>query len=47
MQMAAWLREGKLKYRESVMDGFENLPRAFIAMLQGANTGKMVVRAAD
>ena len=44
-QMAAWLREGKLKYRESVREGFENLPRAFIEMLQGANTGKMVVRA--
>src|SRR5439155_16687276 len=44
-QMAAWLKEGKLKYREHIMDGFENIPRAFIAMLQGQNIGKMLVRA--
>jgi len=44
-QMAAWVREGKLKYREQIVEGFENLPRAFIAMLQGANTGKMLVSA--
>lgn len=44
-QMAAWLAEGKLKYREEVMEGFETLPRAFIEMLNGRNTGKMVVKA--
>jgi hypothetical protein len=43
--MAAWLKEGKLKYREDVMEGFENIPGAFIAMLQGRNIGKMLVRA--
>ena len=43
-QMAQWLKEGKLKYREHVVDGFENAPKAFIAMLQGVNTGKMIVR---
>ena len=45
-QMAQWLMEGKLKYREEVMEGFENIPKAFIAMLEGKNTGKMVVKAA-
>src|SRR5262249_26312220 len=45
LQMAAWIREGKLKYREQIIEGFENIPRAFIAMLQGENTGKMLVRA--
>jgi hypothetical protein len=44
-QMAAWLREGRLRYRETVVEGFDNLPRAFIAMLEGANTGKMLVKA--
>ena len=45
MQMGTWLKEGKLKYREQVVDGFENIPHAFIAMLQGQNIGKMLVRA--
>jgi len=41
--MAQWLREGKLKYRETVIEGFENMPRALIGVLSGDNTGKMVV----
>lgn len=45
MQMAQWIKEGRLKYREDVMGGFENIPKAFIAMLNGKNTGKMLVRA--
>lgn len=43
-EMAGWLREGKLKYQENVVEGFENMPRAFIGMLQGENTGKQLVR---
>ena len=43
-QMAQWLSEGKLKYSEEIVEGFENTPKAFIAMLQGANTGKMLVK---
>ncbi len=42
-QMAQWLREGKLKYREQVVAGFENAPRALIGVLSGDNTGKMLV----
>lgn len=42
--IAGWLREGKLKYRETLVDGFENTPAAFIAMLGGANIGKQLVR---
>jgi NADPH-dependent curcumin reductase CurA len=45
-QMAAWLKAGKLKYREQFVDGIENAPRAFIGMLQGENTGKQLVRVA-
>lgn len=43
-QMKQWTEEGKLKYRETVTDGFENMPQAFIDMLQGKNTGKAIVK---
>jgi NADPH-dependent curcumin reductase CurA len=43
-QMAQWLREGKLKYREQIAAGFENAPRALIGVLSGDNTGKMLVK---
>jgi NADPH-dependent curcumin reductase CurA len=46
-QMAQWLKEGKLKYREEIVAGFENAPRALIGVLQGDNTGKMLVKLAD
>ena len=36
--------EGKLKYEETIEDGLENAPRAFIGMLQGRNIGKQLVR---
>jgi len=42
-QVAQWIREGKLKYRETIVEGFENMPRALIGVLQGENTGKMLV----
>jgi NADPH-dependent curcumin reductase CurA len=45
--MAQWLREGKLKYRETIVEGIENAPKAFIGLFQGANTGKMLVKVAD
>jgi NADPH-dependent curcumin reductase CurA len=43
-QMARWIQEGKLRYREDIVMGFENTPRAFIDMLEGKNTGKMLVK---
>src|SRR5579872_4004975 len=39
-KMGAWLKAGKIKYREQFADGSENTPRAFIGMLRGENTGK-------
>ena len=45
VQMAQWVQQGKVKYREDVMNGFENMPKAFIALLNGKNTGKMLVKA--
>jgi len=43
-QMAPWVRDGKVRYRETVVDGIENAPNAFIGLLQGENVGKMLVR---
>lgn len=43
-EMAGWLKAGKLHYREDIVDGFENLPAAFIGLLQGENTGKRLVK---
>ena len=42
-QMAQWIKEGRIKYRETIVEGFENMPRALIGVLQGDNTGKMIV----
>ena len=42
--VSGWLREGKLVYAETVVDGLEHAPEAFIDLLRGANTGKMLVR---
>lgn len=43
-QAPAWLKEGKLQYDETVREGLDDAPRAFMDMLDGANTGKMIVR---
>ena len=43
-RLARWLAEGKLRYREHVIEGIENAPRAFIGMLRGENRGKTLVR---
>jgi NADPH-dependent curcumin reductase len=40
------VRSGKIKYRESVTDGLENAPRAFIGLLKGENFGKQLVKVA-
>ncbi|XP_014203990.1 prostaglandin reductase 1-like [Copidosoma floridanum] len=40
----AWIREGKLKYRETVTEGFENMFDAFVGVLKGKNIGKAIVK---
>jgi NADPH-dependent curcumin reductase CurA len=42
--IGGWLREGKITYRETIVDGFENAPAAFISMMQGGNIGKQLIR---
>ena len=44
LKLATWLKEGKLTYKETVVEGFENTPQAFIDLFDGKNTGKMIVK---
>jgi NADPH-dependent curcumin reductase CurA len=46
-QMGQWFAEGKLKYVESIVEGFENTPSAFIGLFSGENLGKQIVKVAD
>jgi NADPH-dependent curcumin reductase CurA len=41
--MTRWLAEGKIRFSETVVEGLENAPEAFLGLLRGQNTGKMVV----
>lgn len=43
-EMSAWVAEGKVKYREHLVEGLETAPQAFVDLLEGRNFGKMVVR---
>ncbi len=43
-QMSTWLKVGKIKFREDIVDGLENAPQAFIGLLEGGNFGKLIVR---
>ena len=46
-EMADWIRDGQVKYKEDLWPGLENAPRAFRAMLEGANFGKTLVGVGD
>ena len=47
-QMAEWLQQGRLKYRETIEEGgIESAPAAFISMLKGGNIGKQLVKIAE
>jgi NADPH-dependent curcumin reductase CurA len=41
---STWVREGRLRYRETIIDGIENAPGAFVGLLRGENVGKMLVQ---
>ena len=43
-QMGEWVRAGRIKYREDIVEGIDKAPRAFIGMLRGENFGKMLVK---
>ncbi|MFM9917323.1 MAG: NADP-dependent oxidoreductase [Rhizobacter sp.] len=45
--MRAWLADGKVRFREDIVEGLENAPQAFMGLLKGENFGKLVVRVAE
>lgn len=45
--MMQWIKNGKIHYREQIVEGLENAPQAFIGMLEGQNFGKLVVKVND
>ena len=42
-QLAKWVEEGKLKYKETIVKGFDKLPAALLGLFEGDNIGKMIV----
>ncbi|WP_028024201.1 NADP-dependent oxidoreductase [Enterovibrio calviensis] len=45
--MTKWLTEGKMRYKEQVIDGLDKAPEAFMGLLEGKNFGKLVIKVAD
>ena len=45
--LAMWLANGEIKYKEDIVQGLENAPAAFIGLLEGKNFGKLLVQIAD
>ena len=43
-QLAQWVKEGKIKYRETITEGLDSAPKAFIGLFKGENFGKQVVK---
>ena len=43
-QLTSWLKEGKLTYSETIVEGFDNIPQAFLDLFEGKNEGKMIVK---
>ena len=43
-QLTSWLKEGKINYSETIAEGFNNIPTAFMDLFEGRNEGKMVVK---
>jgi hypothetical protein len=45
--LTGWLREGRIQYQETILDGIDAAPRALIGLFEGLNTGKMLVKLRD
>ncbi|MBK5209893.1 MAG: NADP-dependent oxidoreductase [Flavobacteriaceae bacterium] len=43
-QLSKWLADGKLTYRETIVEGFDNIPQTFIDLFEGKNSGKMLIK---
>jgi NADPH-dependent curcumin reductase CurA len=46
-QLAKWAEEGKIKHRDTVVEGLEKAPEAVNMLFEGANIGKLMVKVAD
>lgn len=44
-QLSSWVNEGKLKFTQTIVEGFDQLPTALLGLFDGDNTGKMIVKA--
>jgi NADPH-dependent curcumin reductase CurA len=47
VRISNWIKDGSIKYKEDVVDGFENAPEAFIGLLAGKNFGKLLVKVSE
>jgi NADPH-dependent curcumin reductase CurA len=45
--MTGWLKDGRIKYQETILDGFERAPEGLIGLFEGRNAGKMLIHIAD
>ena len=45
--MTGWLKSGKIKYQETILNGFERAPEGLIGLFEGRNSGKMLIHIAD
>ncbi len=46
-QMSQWIKDGQIHWEETVVEGLENAPKAFLGLFSGENTGKMLVKLGD
>ncbi|MCH7659268.1 MAG: zinc-binding dehydrogenase, partial [Euryarchaeota archaeon] len=46
-RIAGWMKAGKVKYREDVVEGLENAPTAFMGLMRGENFGKLLIKVSD
>ena len=44
MKLAEWIKAGKISIEETIIEGFENIPEAFLGLFDGKNIGKMIVK---
>jgi len=47
MQLAQWMMEGKLRHRDTIVDGLENAPVAVNRLFDGQNVGKLIIKVAE